>query len=156
MMHDRQYVTRVMLEAGATESDTNPPTIYSDSSRVRLVGQWHRTADGFLICTWRHEHLNEMDDSHQRRPADLLSSKMNTSTRNVNQEREINAQPLRTLEFESNSPAAITTDCEAAVIPLVTQGGAQIVIQSVAITLLLAVAVLETFMCFGVEASGLF
>jgi hypothetical protein len=101
MMHDRRYVTRVMLEAGATKSDRNPPTTYSDSSRWRLVGQWHRTADGFLICTWRHGHLNEMDGSHQRGPAHLLQSKMTTSTRSVNQEREMNAQPLRTLEFES-------------------------------------------------------
>jgi hypothetical protein len=50
----------------------------------------------------------------------------------------------------------MTADYEAAVVPVVTQGGAQIVIQSVAITLLLAVAVLETFMCFVAEASGLF
>jgi hypothetical protein len=60
-------------ERMTSAATTEPATITRDTSRRRLVCQWHRAAQGHLACSWRQIGANELGESHWRVAAESLA-----------------------------------------------------------------------------------
>jgi hypothetical protein len=156
---DPQHVARFTLDGDTTKSEaaSKPATTYSNSSRRRLVCQWHRAPEGPLICTWGHVGASEAGASRRHINAESFASEMRRTNMNPRLPRalQIEAYAFSNVSGAIDAQLPDLSSGPALVPPAPPQSRAQAVAQWLAIALLLAAAGLETIMCFRAEPSGL-